>query len=547
MRPKPFPFIARSLLFSLFILSMAALLLPILLLLPLPSSSSSPSSLLLRACNATRFPSLCVSTLPPSPPTSMDLILSAISVSSNNLDTAQSKVRSLPSSDPSHSAAVRDCISHLSFSSIRLSQASSALTRKPACSRAFAGAALLYQYDCWSALKYVNTSHQISSTMSFLSDLTSLTSNALALISAFYLSGTDVSHWSPPQTERNGRYEDGSSSPTESPISLRSSGGIPRTLKPSITVCKSSQCDYQTVQAAVSAAPNTSADPFVIHIAEGIYEELVRIPFEKTNLVLLGDGMGKTVITNSLSVGKKTTGVTTYDTATVGVDGSGFMAANLTFQNTAGVDAHQAVAFRSDSDLSILESVEFIGHQDTLYARSLRQFYKNCRISGTIDFIFGNSASLFQDCLILIVPRLGSPEKGETNAVTAQGRTDPSQPTGFVFLGCTVNGTDDYTALYQKKPRSHRNYLGRPWKEYARTVFIQCLLAKIVKPEGWLPWRGDFALATLFYGEFGSSGPGANSSARVSWSTAIPAEHVGAYSVKNFIQGDEWIPSLNAH
>ncbi|KAM0939914.1 putative pectinesterase [Dioscorea sansibarensis] len=543
MRPKPFPFIARSLLLSLFILSMAGLLLPLLLLLLFPLSSSS--SLLLRACNATRFPSLCVSTLPSSPPTPMDLILSAISVSSNNLETAQSKVRSLPSSDPSHSAAVRDCISHLSLSSIRLSQAASALTRKPACARAFAGASLLYQYDCWSALKYVNTSHQISSTMSFLSDLTSLTSNALALISAFYLSGTDVSLWSPPQTERNGRYEDGSSSPTESPISLRSSGGIPRNLKPSITVCKSSQCDYQTVQAAVSAAPNTSADRFVIHIAEGIYEELVRIPFEKTNLVLLGDGMGKTVITNSLSVGKMT-GVTTYDTATVCVDGDGFMAANLTFQNAAGVEAHQAVAFRSDSDLSILESVEFIGHQDTLYARSLRQFYKNCRISGTIDFIFGNSASVFQDCSILLVPRLGSPEKGETNAVTAQGRTDPSQPTGFIFLGCTVNGTEDYTALYHKKPRSHRNYLGRPWKEYARTVFIQCLLADIVKPEGWLPWRGDFALATLFYGEFGSSGPGANSSARVAWSTAIPAEHVGAYSVKNFIQGDEWIPSLNA-
>ncbi|KAJ0976944.1 hypothetical protein J5N97_012418 [Dioscorea zingiberensis] len=477
----------------------------------------------------------------------MDLILASIDVSSDKLNTAQSKVRALllPSSDPPHSAAVRNCISHLSLSSTRLYRADSAIQRAPASARVFAGAALLYQYDCWSALKYVNTSHQISSTMSFLSDLTFLTSNALTLISAFHRSGSDVSLWSPPRTERDGYWDEDGSSRTETPISLRSAGGIPRALTPSITVCKSSsQCDYHSVQDAVSAAPNNSPDRFVIHIAEGIYEEVVRIPFEKTNLVFLGDGMGKTVITNSLNVAKMN-GVTTYDTATVGVDGDGFMATNLTFQNTADAGAHQAVAFRSDSDLSILQSVEFVGHQDTLYARSLRQFYKNCRISGTIDFIFGNSAAVFQDCSILIVPRPGSPDKGETNAVTAHGRTDPAQPTGFVFLGCTVNGSNEYTALYHKKPKAHRNYLGRPWKEYSRTVFVQCLLGEILKPEGWLPWRGDFALATLFYGEFGNSGPGANPAARVAWSSVIPAEHVGAYSVKNFIQGDQWIPSLN--
>lgn len=219
------------------------------------------------------------------------------------------------------------------------------------------------------------------------------------------------------------------------------------------------------------------------------------------------------------------------------------MAKGLTFENTAGPDAHQAVAFRSDSDLSVLQEVEFLGHQDTLYARSLRQFYRSCRIAGTVDFIFGNSAAVFQDCLVLFRPRQLSPEKGETNAVTAHGRTDPAQATGFVFQSCVVNGTDEYMELYGRKPAAHRNYLGRPWKEYSRTVFIRCYLERLVRAEGWLPWTGDFALKTLFYGELESSGPGANPAARVPWSTQISPEHGDAYSVRSFIQGDDWVPA----
>lgn len=218
------------------------------------------------------------------------------------------------------------------------------------------------------------------------------------------------------------------------------------------------------------------------------------------------------------------------------------MARDITFKNTAGGEAHQAVAFRSDSDLSIIENCEFLGNQDTLYAHSLRQFYKSCRIEGNVDFIFGNSAAIFQDSVILICPRQISPEKGENNAVTAHGRTDPAQSTGFVFQNCVINGTDEYMGWYYKKPKVHKNYLGRPWKEYSRTVFIHCYLSLIITPQGWMPWSGDFALSTLYYGEFENTGPGANISGRVAWSSEIPTNHVFGYSVQNFIQGDEWIP-----
>lgn len=226
-----------------------------------------------------------------------------------------------------------------------------------------------------------------------------------------------------------------------------------------------------------------------------------------------------------------------------GVLGDGFMASGLTIKNTAGPDAHQAVAFRSDSDLSVIQNCEFLGNQDTLYAHALRQFYKSCRIQGNVDFIFGNSASVFQDCQIFVAPRQLKPEKGENNAVTANGRTDPAQSTGFVFQNCLINGTEEYMKLYYSKPKVHKNFLGRPWKEYSRTVFINCNIESLLAPQGWMPWSGDFALKTLFYGEFGNSGPGSNLSQRVAWSSRIPAEHVNAYSVQNFIQGDEWIPT----
>lgn len=216
------------------------------------------------------------------------------------------------------------------------------------------------------------------------------------------------------------------------------------------------------------------------------------------------------------------------------------MASNITFENT-GI-GHQAVAFRSDADHTIMESCEFLGNQDTLYVKSLRQYYISCRIQGNIDFIFGNSAAYFKDCEILISARTTEAEKGETNAISAHGRIDPAQTIGFVFHNCSINGTQDYLKVYYNNPSVHHNYLGRPWKEFSRTVFIMCSFEDIVSKEGWFPWQDDFALTTLYYGEFENRGGGADTSGRVNWSSIIPAQHVNSYSVQNFIQGDRWIP-----
>ncbi|PON72478.1 Pectinesterase [Parasponia andersonii] len=510
------------------------------------SSSSSAPAIIQQACKATRFQEPCEAALSRSgrvgpDPSPVQIIQVAIAVSAENLRTADSMVRSILGSSGGNlnrSTAAKNCLEVLSNSDYRTTLANEALPRgRTKDARAWMSAALLYQYDCWSALKYANDTRLVNETMSFLDSLIGLSSNALSMVASYDTFGNDTSTWAPPRTERDGFWA-GSGSGSE----LGSRGGFPSKLTADATVCKDGGdgC-YKTVQEAVNAAPDNGVRRFVIHIKEGVYEETVRVPLEKKNVVFLGDGMGKTIITGSLNVGQP--GISTYNTATVGVLGDGFMANGLTIQNTAGPDAHQAVAFRSDSDLSIIENCEFLGNQDTLYAHSLRQFYKSCRIEGNVDFIFGNSASIFQDCEILVRPRQLKPEKGENNAVTAHGRTDPAQATGFVFQNCLINGTEEYMKLYYDKPKVHKNFLGRPWKEYSRTVFIHCNLEALITLQGWLPWSQDFALKTLFYGEFENSGAGSNLSQRVSWSSQIPAEHISIYSVQSFIQGDEWIPT----
>ncbi|KAG0461706.1 hypothetical protein HPP92_021685 [Vanilla planifolia] len=518
----------------------------VLLLLPflLAFLSCAASSEIYRACNASRFRGSCVErlanstyALPPNASAS-DIIVAVFAASLRDIGTARSNAQAIleaSSSDRNRTNAARNCLELLSYSDRRLSAASAGGLTSPDAG-AYAGAALLYQYDCWSALKYVNGTSQVAAAMAFLSDLQNRTSDGLSMLAALRRYGADMSLWGPPQTERDGYWGPNGQGP-----SVAGSGAVPAGGLANSTVCKGGGCDYETVQAAVDAAPaNVAGDRFVIRIKEGVYEEIVRVPFEKTNLAFLGDGIGKTVITGALNV---RVGVSTYNTATVAVAGDGFMARDLTIRNTAGPDAHQAVAFRCDADHAFLDTVEFAGHQDTLYAHSLRQYYKSCVVSGTVDFIFGNSAAVFDDTIILIVTKQFNPEKGESDTVTAHGRTDPAQPTGFVFQNCKLNATDEYWALYRKKPAVHRVYLGRPWKEFSRTVFVRCYLEGILREEGWLPWSEDFALKTLFYGEFESSGPGGSAAERVTWSSQVPEEHVEIYSVDNFIQGSQWIPS----
>merc|ERR1712070_634018 len=187
--------------------------------------------------------------------------------------------------------------------------------------------------------------------------------------------------------------------------------------------------------------------------------------------------------------------------ATFAAEASGFICKYMGFSNTAGPQGHQAVALRVQGDNCAFFNVRMDGYQDTLYSQARRHFFRNCVISGTVDFIFGNSAVVFQNCLIVSDRRLF--------------------PDRF------------------KIP----SYLGRPWKQYSRTVVMESLIGDLIKPAGWMPWDGDFALKTLYYAEYGNRGPGAGTSKRVNW----PGFHVigrgeaQKFTVTPFINGNLWL------
>ncbi|XP_048606378.1 probable pectinesterase/pectinesterase inhibitor 44 isoform X2 [Brassica napus] len=293
--------------------------------------------------------------------------------------------------------------------------------------------------------------------------------------------------------------------------------------------------NFTKIMDAIKAAPEYSSKRFVIYIKKGLYLENVEIKKKKWNLVMLGDGIDVTVISGNRNF---VDGWTTFRSATFAVSGKGFLARDITFQNTAGPEKHQAVALRSDSDLSVFYRCAMRGFQDTLYTHTMRQFYRECTITGTVDFIFGDGTVVFQNCHILA--RRGLPN--QKNTITAQGRKDPNQPSGFSIQFSNISADADLVPYLN----TTRTYLGRPWKEYSRTIFMRNNMSNVVRPEGWLEWNADFALNTLFYGEFLNYGPGSGLSSRVKW----PGFHVlnnsnqaNNFTVSQFIKGDLWLPS----
>jgi len=216
--------------------------------------------------------------------------------------------------------------------------------------------------------------------------------------------------------------------------------------------------------------------------------------------------------------------------------GNYFIAKNIGFENTAGAIKHQAVAVRVQSDESIFFNCRFDGYQDTLYTHSHRQFFRDCTISGTIDFLFGDAAAVFQNCTLLV----RKPLPNQACPITAHGRKDPRESTGFVFQGCTIAGEPDYLAVKE----TSKAYLGRPWKEYSRTIIMNTFIPDFVQPQGWQPWLGDFGLKTLFYSEVQNTGPGSALANRVTWAgiKTLSEEDILKFTPAQYIQGDDWIP-----
>ncbi|XP_024026234.1 probable pectinesterase/pectinesterase inhibitor 25 [Morus notabilis] len=329
------------------------------------------------------------------------------------------------------------------------------------------------------------------------------------------------------------------SCPREGQIQLGMEGsGI--LIRDIVIVSKDGTGNFTTIRDAVANLPNNTRPEdgyFVIYVKQGIYEEIIDISRYKKNIMLLGDGINRTVITGNLNAGDGQ--LHTFYTATFAVSGDRFIAIDITFRNTAGPTKGQAVAVRNQADLSAFYRCSLEGYQDTLYAHSRRQFYRECDIYGNVDFIFGDAAAVFQNCNIFV----RNTRNHKTNYITAQGREDPDSNTGISIHNCTVDVAPDSATS-----RRTRTYLGRPWQLYSRTVYMQSYIGSLVAPAGWSKWNnGNTGLDTLYYGEFENYGPGANTRRRVRWpgfSLMSDSEALN-FTVSNFTTGWSWLPDTD--
>ncbi|XP_068471290.1 pectinesterase-like [Phaseolus vulgaris] len=304
--------------------------------------------------------------------------------------------------------------------------------------------------------------------------------------------------------------------------------------KADVVVAQDGSGNYKTISEGVAAASKLSGKGrVVVHVKAGVYKESIDIKRTVKNLMIIGDGMGATIVTGSNNAQD---GSTTFRSATFAVSGDNFIARDITFENTAGPQKHQAVALRSGADHSVFYRCSFKGYQDTLYVYANRQFYRDCDIYGTVDFIFGDAVSVLQNCNIYV----RKPMSNQQNSVTAQGRTDPNENTGIIIHNCVITAAGDLKAVQG----SFRTYLGRPWQKYSRTVVMKSALDGLINPAGWSEWSGNFALSTLYYGEYANTGAGASTGGRVKWGgfRVMSSSDAVKFTVGEFLAGGSWIP-----
>ncbi|XP_073042386.1 pectinesterase-like [Primulina eburnea] len=297
-----------------------------------------------------------------------------------------------------------------------------------------------------------------------------------------------------------------------------------------VIVAQDGSGNFTSINAALNVVPYRSLNRFVIYVKKGVYKEIVHVDMDKWNVMMFGDGMNDTIVIGDLSTAS---GKGTFDTATFAVFGKGFIARDMGFVNAAK-GRHRAVALLSTSDQSVFYRCRIESHQDTLYAHSARQFYRECNIYGTVDFIFGDSSVVIQNSSILPY----RPIDGNMNTITAQGKSNPYSNTGISIQNCVVSPGQDLTGVL--------TYLGRPWRNYSTTIFMESQMESLIDPQGWLPW-GGLVPDTINYVEFGNKGPGANVADRVKWKGVSAQnstrEEASMFTVRALINGDQWLPA----
>lgn len=298
--------------------------------------------------------------------------------------------------------------------------------------------------------------------------------------------------------------------------------------------------------------------PVIIHIGEGTYRE--KLIVNRPNVTFMGAGRDKTVLVygqgaNELLPNGEKRG--TFRTASLRIDTHDFTAKHLTVQNDAGFGhtVGQALAVYVDGDRVFFEDCSLIASQDTLFTAPLppteakpggfagpgqlrprilgRHCFKNCFLQGDVDFLFGGGIVYFESCTIFS-KKPGdrkppeSPDDDVVYGYITAASTPEGQPFGYVFKDCRLESDCPPATIY----------LGRPWREWAKTVFLHCEMGEHIRPEGWQDWNKPHG--HFFYAEYDSYGPGANPSARVDFSCQLTPGEAAEYTMENVLQG--WRP-----
>ena len=277
-----------------------------------------------------------------------------------------------------------------------------------------------------------------------------------------------------------------------------------------IVVSRDGTGNFRTLQEAIESARAFMDYTVTIYVKNGVYKEKVIVPSWVENIDIIGEDRDKTIITYDDHANINKMG--TFRTYTVKVEGSDITFKNLTIENNAA-QLGQAVALHTEGDRLKFINCRILGNQDTIYtgAKFTRLYFKDCYIDGTTDFIFGPSTALFENCII----------HSKRNSYVTAASTPKEAKYGYVFKHCKLTA----------EPGVDKVYLGRPWRPYAYTLFIECELGKHIVPAGWHNWGKQSNEETARYMEYKNTGEGANASERVAWSKQLTKKEAEAVTV----------------
>ena len=292
-----------------------------------------------------------------------------------------------------------------------------------------------------------------------------------------------------------------------------------------VVVAKDGSGDYTTVQAAFDAVPLWNNKPLMIYIKQGVYREKLHLDSGKNFVRLVGESRFNTILTYDDHPGLKGPdgdSINTRNSYSFRVSADDLSASNITFRNDAGFSAGQAVAVEARGDRLLFENCRIIGNQDILFLNNerSRQYYQNCYIEGTTDFIFGAGTAWFSQCQI----------HSKKNSHVTAASTPAEHRYGFVFYDCSLTAD---TGL-------NRVSLGRPWRPYASVIYLHCYIGAHIIPGGWANWNNTDSYKTARYAEFADYGPGANPAGRVNWARQLSGPEAAGITV-GAVLGD-WDP-----